>query len=111
MTRRFTQLSGAVRILASLAVVSGVIALSGRGSEAHKPITSKYTYNDDVFPIVREKCSRCHVAGGVAPIVATVFVRYFPGEYWPLAMYIILMSLVSLACVWRLAETSRKDIT
>jgi MFS family permease len=51
------------------------------------------------------------LAGGVAPIVATIFVRYFPGEYWPLAAYIILMSLISLACVWCLAETSRKDIT
>ena len=36
--------------------------------EAHKPITSPYTYNDDVFPIVRDRCGRCHVAGGVAPM-------------------------------------------
>jgi hypothetical protein len=32
--------------------------------EAHKGITSKYTYNDDVYPILRDKCGRCHTAGG-----------------------------------------------
>ena len=35
---------------------------------AHKPITSPYTYNDDIFPILRDKCGRCHVSGGVAPM-------------------------------------------
>ncbi len=50
-------------------------------------------------------------SGGVAPIVATVLIRDFPGEYWPLAAYIILMGALSLLCVQRLAETSRKDIT
>jgi MFS transporter, MHS family, shikimate and dehydroshikimate transport protein len=50
-------------------------------------------------------------SGGVAPIVATVLIRDYPGEYWPLAAYIILMGALSLLCVQRLAETSRKDIT
>ena len=35
---------------------------------AHKPITSPFTYNDDVFPILRDRCGRCHVSGGVAPM-------------------------------------------
>jgi len=35
---------------------------------AHKPITSPYTYNDDVFPILRDRCGSCHVSGGVAPM-------------------------------------------
>lgn len=34
----------------------------------HKPITSKYTYTEDVFPIFNQRCSACHVAGGVAPM-------------------------------------------
>jgi hypothetical protein len=46
-----------------VAIAAGVCT-----AEAHKPITSKYTYNDDVFPIFRDKCSRCHVDGGVAPM-------------------------------------------
>jgi len=36
--------------------------------DAHKPITSKYTYNDDVYPILRDKCGRCHAEGGPAPM-------------------------------------------
>ena len=35
---------------------------------AHKSITSKYLYNEDVFPVFREHCGRCHVEGGVAPM-------------------------------------------
>jgi hypothetical protein len=36
--------------------------------EAHKAVTSRYTYNDHVFPILRDKCGRCHVEGGPAPM-------------------------------------------
>lgn len=36
--------------------------------DAHKPITSPYTFNEDVLPIVRDRCGACHVAGGVAPM-------------------------------------------
>jgi hypothetical protein len=52
---------GASIVLLALALTSGRPA-------AHKPITSPYTYNEDVFPIVRDRCGRCHVAGGVAPM-------------------------------------------
>jgi hypothetical protein len=47
--------------------IVGMVLLGAR-SEAHKPITSPYTFNDDVFPILRDRCGRCHVAGGVAPM-------------------------------------------
>src|SRR5581483_4630325 len=46
--------------------------------DAHKPITSKYTYNDDVFPILKERCSRCHVPGGVAPMSLMTYEEAFP---------------------------------
>ena len=36
--------------------------------EAHKPITSPFTYSADVLPIVRERCGRCHAPAGVAPM-------------------------------------------
>ena len=36
--------------------------------EAHKPITSKYTYAEHVFPIVRDRCGACHFPGGPAPM-------------------------------------------
>jgi MFS transporter, MHS family, shikimate and dehydroshikimate transport protein len=51
------------------------------------------------------------LAGGLAPLIATVLMEDFPGQYWPLALYIILMGALSLVCVQRLAETSRKDLT
>jgi len=50
--------------------VSGVVVLLLVSTEviAHKPVTSKYTYDSDVFPILRDHCSRCHVPGGAAPM-------------------------------------------
>jgi hypothetical protein len=53
--------------LAILLVAIGLV-LSVEPGSAHKPITSPYTYNDDVFPILRDRCGSCHVSGGVAPM-------------------------------------------
>jgi hypothetical protein len=53
--------------LAVALVIAGVTASSIRVA-AHKAITSKYTYNGEVFPILHEKCGRCHHDGGVAPM-------------------------------------------
>lgn len=50
------------------------------------------------------------VAGGMAPIIATSLAHWYPGEIWPLALYIALMAVVSLTCVWSLAETSRRRL-
>jgi MHS family shikimate/dehydroshikimate transporter-like MFS transporter len=51
------------------------------------------------------------LAGGLAPLIAAVLIKTFPDQYWPLACYVMLISLISLACVVCLSETSRKDIT
>src|SRR5215467_8959147 len=51
---------------ASAALLLSVIA--AQRVQAHKPITSKYTYNDDVLPILRERCGSCHVTGGAGPM-------------------------------------------
>src|SRR5439155_21256560 len=37
-------------------------------TNAHKPVTSKYDYNRDVFPLLQEHCGRCHVEGGPGPM-------------------------------------------
>jgi metabolite-proton symporter len=50
------------------------------------------------------------LAGGTAPLIAVSLVEAFDDQYWPLAVYIILISLISLVCVRLLPETSRKDI-
>jgi hypothetical protein len=65
------------RLIAFVCVLVSV-ALMGRRSEAHKPITSPYTYNEDVFPIIRDRCGRCHVAGGVAPMSLLTYMEAVP---------------------------------
>lgn len=50
-------------------------------------------------------------AGGLAPIIAATLMVRFPGTYWPLVAYLVLISILSLGCVQLLAETSRRDIT
>ena len=47
----------------AIAVVLSCVAV-----DAHKPITSKYTFSEDVYPIVKAHCGGCHVAGGIAPM-------------------------------------------
>ncbi len=64
-------------IVTSVLIVAAIGFASNRGA-AHKAITSKYTYNDDVFPIFRDRCSRCHVAGGVAPMSLMTYDEAFP---------------------------------
>src|SRR5262245_35321621 len=64
--------------LASAALAMGALVLLVARGEAHKPITSKYTYNDDVFPILKDRCARCHVPGGVAPMSLMTYEEAFP---------------------------------
>jgi len=46
--------------------------------DAHKPITSPYTFTEDVLPILRDRCAACHVAGGVAPMALTTAEETIP---------------------------------
>ncbi len=55
-----------------------LIALAAPGTEAHKSITSKYTYTEDVFPILRERCGRCHYQGGPTPMSLTTYQDALP---------------------------------
>jgi mono/diheme cytochrome c family protein len=52
----------------AVAIALAAVPLTARFAQAHKPVTSNYTYNDDVFPIFRDRCGGCHVAGGPAPM-------------------------------------------
>src|SRR6516165_1673465 len=67
-----------VRGVVSIAIVLGALALVVESGEAHKPTSSKYTLHDDVFPIFQERCSRCHVPGGVAPMSLMTYEEAFP---------------------------------
>src|SRR5262252_6059127 len=67
-----------VRIVAAAVCVFACVAIAIQPAGAHKAITSKYTYNDDVFPILRERCASCHVQGGVAPMSLMTYDDAFP---------------------------------
>jgi hypothetical protein len=54
--------------LVSSAAALAVAVIATATIDAHKGITSKFTYNDDVYPILRDKCGRCHAEGGSAPM-------------------------------------------
>jgi len=56
------------RLSLGAALVAIAFVLNVEPGGAHKPITSPYSYNDDIFPILRDRCGRCHVSGGVAPM-------------------------------------------
>ncbi len=52
-------------------MLGGAIAIAavvGQPANAHKPVTSKYTFTEDVYPIVKERCGACHAPNGVAPM-------------------------------------------
>src|SRR5688572_3937985 len=46
--------------------------------DAHKPITSPYTFTEDVLPILRDRCASCHSAGGPAPMALTTAEETIP---------------------------------
>lgn len=50
------------------------------------------------------------LAGGLAPIIAHQLTGSFPGQSWPVALYIILIGVISWVCVHLLAETSKRDL-
>jgi len=72
MTKRLTHAALAATVLAIVLVVNTQPGI------AHKPITSPYTYNEDVFPILRDRCGNCHVSGGVAPMSLMTHVEAVP---------------------------------
>src|ERR1700749_2677782 len=58
-----------LKLLLFAAPAAGVVVPpAGTTIAAHRAVTSKYTYNEDVSPILRDKCGRCHTDGGPAPM-------------------------------------------
>lgn len=62
----------------ALSAAGLVATMASRSTEAHKAITSKYTYNEHVFPILRDRCARCHYQGGPTPMSLTTFQDAIP---------------------------------
>ena len=59
-----------------IAVILLVVAVSNL--RAHKPISSKYTYGEDVYPIFLEHCGSCHSQNGVGPMSLLTYQDAYP---------------------------------
>jgi metabolite-proton symporter len=51
------------------------------------------------------------IAGGLAPLIAATLLEWSGGRSWPLAVYITVISLISLLSIHLLAETSQRDLS
>ncbi len=51
------------------------------------------------------------LAGGLAPLIATALLDKYGGKPWPVAVYLIVMSAITLVCVWLVEETSKKRLS
>ncbi|HEX4346853.1 MAG TPA: hypothetical protein VHZ73_04735, partial [Vicinamibacterales bacterium] len=73
-----------MRILAGGAAVTMAIVTFGREApQAHASCTSVFTYNDNIFPILRDRCGACHVTDGAAPMT---LLDYRDATQWGSAM-------------------------
>jgi hypothetical protein len=81
------------RTLMRALLVAVSIAYFGLTVDAHKPVTSPYTYNEHVFPILRDHCGSCHVEGGAAPMSLLAYTDSSGGAYaWAQAIREMLVS-------------------
>ena len=79
------RLLGVLRL--SALAIGLAFAAGGFSAHAHKAVTSPYTYNQQVFPILRDKCGQCHVEGGAAPMSLLAYSDASGGAYaWAQAM-------------------------
>jgi hypothetical protein len=66
-SRRFVG-AHAWKLVGAGGVAIAVMASTAPRTEAHKAITSRFTYNEHIFPIFRDRCGTCHYAGGPTPM-------------------------------------------
>ena len=56
------------RLLILALATTAAVAWFSAATAAHKPITSQFTYNEDVLPITSVQCGACHEPEGIAPM-------------------------------------------
>jgi hypothetical protein len=62
----------------ALGAAAVLVTLGVRTVAAHKPVTSTYDYNRDIFPLLRDNCGSCHVEGGAAPMSLMTYKEAVP---------------------------------
>lgn len=50
------------------------------------------------------------LAGGLAPLICVALLNWSGGHPWPVAVYLILLSAITLVSVWLASETYRDDL-
>lgn len=50
------------------------------------------------------------LAGGLAPLIATALLNQSGGKPWPVAVYLIIMAVITLVAVWMAEETNEKAL-
>jgi hypothetical protein len=73
--RQFVRMVGPCVVIAVAIFFFLVVATH---TDAHTPVTSKYDYNRDVFPRLRDHCAVCHVPDGPAPMSLMTYSAAMP---------------------------------
>jgi MFS transporter, MHS family, shikimate and dehydroshikimate transport protein len=50
------------------------------------------------------------IAGGIAPFIAVALLAWSGGQSWPVAVYVMIMALITLVSVYLAPETYRRDL-
>jgi hypothetical protein len=64
--------------LATAGLGIALVGVMSPTPEAHKTITSKFNYTEHIFPILRDRCARCHFSGGPTPMSLTTYQDAMP---------------------------------
>ena len=60
------------------AVAAAIFVVLAAAGAAHEGVTSKFTYNTDVYPVFLNRCGGCHIDGGVGPMSLLKYEDAFP---------------------------------
>jgi len=50
------------------------------------------------------------LAGGLAPLICMALLQWNDGQPWPVAVYLFILSAITLVSVWLAAETHRAQL-
>jgi hypothetical protein len=50
------------------------------------------------------------LSGGVAPLISIALLKWSGGRPWPVAVYLMILSAITLLSVWLAAETHRNEL-
>ena len=66
------------RHLGFLLLALTLVGISGSVPGGHTPISSRWNYNEHLFPIFRDRCGACHIEGGIAPMSLLEYQSAYP---------------------------------